>query len=115
MLREAPQDVLEEVAAETGVDFLALKEWPEAGLHPVSRGRIGLFQRYYGGNMDEGWTRLCLENFSFPLAVGNSIVVRNAKEKTRMVINPKELNQHSHGELRTVLHSSMTFRNRRIP
>lgn len=25
-----------------------------------------MYQRYYGGNMDEGWTRLLLEKFSFP-------------------------------------------------
>ncbi|MCK4399905.1 peptidase M14 family protein, partial [Candidatus Bathyarchaeota archaeon] len=27
--------------------------------------RIGLFQRFYGGNVDEGWTRLVLEQFGF--------------------------------------------------
>jgi len=27
--------------------------------------RIGLFQRYWGGNPDEGWTRLVLEQFGF--------------------------------------------------
>ena len=25
-----------------------------------------MYQRYYGGNMDEGWTRLMLEQFGFP-------------------------------------------------
>ncbi len=28
--------------------------------------RIGLFQRYGGGNMDEGWTRLLFERFDIP-------------------------------------------------
>ena len=28
--------------------------------------RIGLFQRYRGGNMDEGWTRLLFEQFDVP-------------------------------------------------
>ncbi|MGC9009168.1 MAG: M14 family zinc carboxypeptidase [Sulfolobales archaeon] len=27
--------------------------------------RIGLYQRFYGGNMEEGWTRFVLEEFSF--------------------------------------------------
>jgi hypothetical protein len=66
ILEEAPLDMLAAIATETGVDFMALEELPEDGTHRVSRRRIGLFQRYYGGNMDEGWTRLCLENFSFP-------------------------------------------------
>ncbi len=25
-----------------------------------------MYQRYWGGNMDEGWTRLLLEQFGFP-------------------------------------------------
>jgi hypothetical protein len=34
---------------------------------PVAeRARLAVFQRYYGGNMDEGWTRLVLEDFGFP-------------------------------------------------
>ena len=28
--------------------------------------RVGLFQRYRGGNMDEGWTRLLFEQFDVP-------------------------------------------------
>ncbi|MBT8487623.1 MAG: peptidase M14 family protein, partial [Gemmatimonadetes bacterium] len=32
---------------------------------PVNRMRIGMYQRYYGGNMDEGWPRWLLEDFSF--------------------------------------------------
>jgi hypothetical protein len=28
--------------------------------------RVGMYQRYWGGNMDEGWTRLVLESFAFP-------------------------------------------------
>ena len=28
--------------------------------------RVGMYQRYRGGNMDEGWTRLLLEQFAFP-------------------------------------------------
>jgi hypothetical protein len=34
--------------------------------HRLTRQRIGLFQRYRGGNIDEGWTRLLLEMFAFP-------------------------------------------------
>ncbi len=66
ILQRIPEGVMEEIASETGVDFKPMEDVPDEGIHPVSRGRIGLFQRYYGGNMDEGWTRLCLENFSFP-------------------------------------------------
>lgn len=33
---------------------------------PVRPLRIGLYQRFWGGNMDEGWTRYVLERFEFP-------------------------------------------------
>jgi len=56
---------LAEVARATGVDFAALAAAP-AGAHDLTRLRIGMYQRYYGGNMDEGWTRLVLEQFGFP-------------------------------------------------
>jgi len=58
--------VLKEVAGQTGVDFKALKNKVKEGTHQVQKPRIGMYQRYYGGNMDEGWTRLVLEKFSFP-------------------------------------------------
>ena len=45
---------LGEVAEATGVDFAALDAGATAV--PLSQQRIGMYQRYYGGNMDEGWT-----------------------------------------------------------
>ena len=61
-----PGDDIMEIAMETGVDFMPIDEIPDEGVHAVRLGRLGLFQRYNGGNMDEGWTRLCLENYGFP-------------------------------------------------
>ena len=58
-------DAVAEIAAETGVDFVPLRgEMPEAS-YPIEKQRIGMYHRYLGGNMDEGWTRLLLENFDF--------------------------------------------------
>ena len=54
---------LGEVAEATGVDFEALDAG--AAAQPLSQQRIGMYQRYYGGNMDEGWTRLLIEDFGF--------------------------------------------------
>ena len=56
---------LEAVAKQTGVDFTPLAGAPAAA-HDAKRLRIGMYQRYGGGNMDEGWTRLTLEQFQFP-------------------------------------------------
>ena len=62
----APEDLVDGIAQQTGVDFQALAVDPSSISSPVTRPRIGMYQRYLGGNMDEGWTRLLLENFGFP-------------------------------------------------
>jgi len=58
--------VLAAVAKETGVSFTPLQANPSPGTHELKRLRIGMYQRYFGGNMDEGWTRLLLERWGFP-------------------------------------------------
>ena len=60
-----PEATLAEAAEATGVSFTALDADPSAASRPLSRQRIGMYQRYYGGNMDEGWTRWLLEDFEF--------------------------------------------------
>ena len=62
---DADASLLRRVADETGVSFEPLDADP-ASTVPVERKRIGMYHRYYGGNMDEGWTRLVLERFGFP-------------------------------------------------
>lgn len=58
--------ILADVARLTGVDFTALEGEVKQGKHEVKRLRLGMYQRYGGGNMDEGWTRWLLEQFGFP-------------------------------------------------
>jgi hypothetical protein len=63
---DAADGAIAEVARRTGVDFVALESDVASASRPVERLRIGMYQRYYGGNMDEGWTRWVLEDFGFP-------------------------------------------------
>jgi hypothetical protein len=64
---DAPDGLVTRVAAETGVAFGAMDVAVGEETAPVAeRARLAVFQRYYGGNMDEGWTRLVLEDFGFP-------------------------------------------------
>ncbi len=58
--------VLAAAAKDTGVDFTGLKADITQGVHELKRLRVGMYQRYRGGNIDEGWTRLLLEQFGFP-------------------------------------------------
>ena len=56
---------LREIATATGVDLTPLDGDASAISHPLAQQRIGMYQRFYGGNMDEGWTRWLLEDFGF--------------------------------------------------
>ena len=62
----AADTILAEVAQTTGVDFLALDTNVRNISQIIRPSRLGMYQRYYGGNMDEGWTRWLLEAFAFP-------------------------------------------------
>ncbi len=57
---------LDEIARQTGVDFEPLPTDASESSYSTGRLRIGMYQRYYGGNMDEGWTRWLLEHYDFP-------------------------------------------------
>jgi hypothetical protein len=56
---------MEVVARQTGVDFVPLKSAVSEGAHDIKRPRVAMYQRYGGGNIDEGWTRFALEDFKF--------------------------------------------------
>jgi len=66
IIRANSLETLEKISQETGVDFKSLDKLPSRGIHQLKRLRVAMYQRYWGGNMDEGWTRLVLENFKFP-------------------------------------------------
>jgi hypothetical protein len=61
----AAAPVLADVAKQTGVDFTAASGVPQSA-YAIRKPRIAMFQRYSGGNMDEGWTRLMFEQFNVP-------------------------------------------------
>jgi len=86
LVPSAPLTLLQTISEKTGVDFLPLATFPEKGFHRVRRLRVGLYQRYYGGNMDEGWTRLILEKFSLPY-----LTVRDADLKSGQLLKKIDL------------------------
>jgi hypothetical protein len=57
---------LEPTARQTGVDFVPLRSPVSSGVHDMKRQRVAMYQRFGGGNIDEGWSRLVLEQFNFP-------------------------------------------------
>jgi hypothetical protein len=81
------------IAAETGVDFKALaQEPPASAAHELRRLRIGMYQRYSGGNIDEGWTRWLIEDFKFPYAsvMDAEIKKGNLNDKYDVLIMPDD-------------------------
>jgi hypothetical protein len=60
---EPNMKLLENVASSLDATFYAVSGEP--GSAEVKKPRVGLYQRYYGGNADEGWTRFVLEEFGF--------------------------------------------------
>ena len=86
------ESVLKNVAEQTDIHFKAIKSKPKGGIHKVKRMRVGMYQRYYGGNMDEGWTRLVLEKFSFPYTsiMDKEIKKGNLIKKYDVIILPSD-------------------------
>jgi hypothetical protein len=62
----AADAIVQDVARQTGVSFSPLASDVTRTSYQVKRLRIGMYQRYYGGNMDEGWTRWLIEQWGFP-------------------------------------------------
>jgi hypothetical protein len=88
----ASEGVLKKVAEETGVSFHAVEKAPEAKSHETKQLRVGMYQRYWGGNMDEGWTRLVLENFGFPYktVMDEEVKKGNLRENYDVFILPND-------------------------
>ncbi|NQT79192.1 MAG: peptidase M14 family protein [Candidatus Aminicenantes bacterium] len=93
--------VLKEVAEQTGVDFKALKKKIKEGIHQVKKPRVAMYKRYYGGNMDEGWTRLLLEKFSFPYKslLGEEVKKGDLLKKYDVIIIPDDSTGMITGEI----------------
>ena len=85
------------IAEATGVDFDSLGSGPGTGVdsHPLERQRIGMYQRHYGGNMDEGWTRWLLEDFGFAYTslFDRDILAGDLHERWDVIILPADAKQ----------------------
>jgi hypothetical protein len=84
--------VREELARETGVTVAPFTGAVPSGVHRVKRLRVGVYQRYRGGNSDEGWTRLLLEQFRFPYLTLMDAELKRGKlnQKFDVIILPED-------------------------
>src|SRR5262245_32959585 len=94
--------VIQDVARQTGVTFSPLASDVTRTSYPVKRLRIGMYQRYYGGNMDEGWTRWLIEQWGFPYKslMDAEIKAGNLLSKYDVIILPADRVEMMTGERR---------------
>ena len=91
LFKGVERGLLDGFAEELHLDFHPLPEEVEAG-RPIRRLRVGMYQRYWGGNMDEGWTRWLLEQFEFPYTTlrDDDIKGGGLRERLDVVILPDD-------------------------
>jgi hypothetical protein len=80
------------VAERTGVDFVAAPAAAPQDSYEIRRPRIAMYQRYGGGNMDEGWTRLMFEQFEIPFTSIKDAEIKtgNLEAKYDVVVLPAD-------------------------
>jgi hypothetical protein len=96
----APEPTLGGVAKITGVDFAGLPSASAPAAHEVKRQRVAMYQRYAGGNADEGWTRWLLEQFGFPYTTLMDAEIKkgNLNEKYDVILLPEDSTARITGE-----------------
>ncbi len=89
---EAPEALVTEIAGQTGVPFGPMNVDGGNAAARVQRARVAMYQRYYGGNIDEGWTRWLLEDFSFPYTslFDPELKAGNLNRKYDVIILPED-------------------------
>jgi hypothetical protein len=82
---------LREVAEEAHVALHALESEPVFETREVRPLRVAVYQRYWGGNTDEGWTRWLLEQYGFEYStVRDAEVKEGLKDRFDVLILPSD-------------------------
>lgn len=93
---------LEAIAKKTHLTFNAAHEKVKGKAYKLQPLKLGMYKRYLGGSMDEGWTRWILEQFHFPYTSIDNKDMKEGKLKKKydviilpddsmeMIIGPKE-------------------------
>ena len=83
---------LNTLASTSGVSFYGLNRSLNSEMGLIKTRRIGIYNRYWGGNIDEGWTRLTLEQFglSYETLRDEGIVAGNLNEAYEVIIFPDD-------------------------
>ncbi|MEM0284898.1 MAG: M14 family metallopeptidase [Sulfolobales archaeon] len=90
--RDGVSRVLLEAASERGVPVYGLDDLPQLRLLKVKIGRIGVYERYYGGNMEAGWIKYVLDTYNFPYTELRDEPIKSGKlqEVVDIVVFPSD-------------------------
>ena len=80
--------VLQKHAAECHVRVLPAP--PSVESVPVEAKSAAVYQRYWGGNMDEGWTRFLLDGYGFPYATVKDAEVMDGLDDYKVLVIPSD-------------------------
>ncbi|MBM3292539.1 hypothetical protein FJY84_07660 [Candidatus Bathyarchaeota archaeon] len=93
------EKALKEVASSTNTKFYCLSSKPEFKCHEVKKLRVAIYQRYMGGNMDEGWNRWLLEQYHFDYTIIRDADVKaGLKDKYDVLVLPSDATPMITGE-----------------
>jgi len=95
-LTEGVPEAMEEHASSLGLDIYGVDAEPES--YPVKQMRVGLYQRYRGGNMDEGWTRWLLEQFEYDFDTVRDVDVKAGLDDYDVLVLPNDSKEMLLGE-----------------
>ncbi len=92
MLFKAEKSYLQPLAANLHLTFVAAPDNLPGEAYLVGKPRLGMYKRYQGGNMDEGWTRWLLEKFEFPYmsVFSDEIKKGNLRDKFDVILLPSD-------------------------
>jgi hypothetical protein len=88
----SPDALIASVAKSTGVNFTAMASDVSAASHAIKRQRVAMYERYGGGNADQGWTQFTFEQFGFPYAnlMDAELKAGNLNAKYDVIILPAD-------------------------
>ena len=91
---------LRRISSELHVNFTPLRKKLQIESHEIKQPKIGIYQRYWGGNADEGWTRWLLEKFEIPFMtiMDNDIKEGKLTEKCNVIVLPSDTKAMITGE-----------------
>ncbi len=90
---------LKKAVKDTRVPVIAVGKKPAGRSHSVKKLRVAMYQRYMGGNMDEGWTRWLLEQYGFECtSVRDAEVKEGLTGKYDVLILPSDASPFITGE-----------------